>query len=110
MAELNPDEFRVMLQANVEQITGSDCFCSLYSQDMGKFMEDPLPAIQLAIAILLDKPIILAVRPGPDHQPPAKLMAIADAVVYGDGPYELGRGIREAAQRLMKGDQQWLAG
>lgn len=75
------DEFRVALQANIERIAGSEVFCSLYSESMADFEKDPWPAIQLAIAILLDKPIFLACLPG--REPPAKLLAIADEVVFG---------------------------
>ena len=77
------DEFRVSLQANVENITGSEVFCSLFNPSMANFVEDPWPAIQLAIAILLDKPIILAIPTGREKKVPKKLRLIADAVIEG---------------------------
>lgn len=72
---------RDAIQRNVDLINGCGTFVSLYSERMGDFVEGPMPAIQLAIAILLDKPIIVACMPG--REPPAKLRAIADAVIYG---------------------------
>lgn len=81
------DEMRRDLEQNIERITGSEVFLSLYSDRMADFLSDPFPAIQLAIAILLDKPIVVAVLPG--RTPPAKLIAIADEVVYVDDAADL---------------------
>lgn len=80
------DEFRVALQANIERINGSDVFCTLYSDRMADFESDPWPAIQLAIAILLDKPIIVACMPG--REVPTKLAQVADRIIHG-APDEL---------------------
>jgi hypothetical protein len=93
----NDEAFKSYLKRQVAGIDGSEVFCQLYSPRMADFLDDPAPAIQLAIAILLDKPIIIAGLPG--RKIPAKLLALADAVVYGDEA-EIARGIREAVKRL----------
>ena len=68
---MNDDEaIRFLLEENLEGINASVAFVSLYSDAMADFRRDPWPTIQLAIAILLDKPIILAVLPG--RKPPPK--------------------------------------
>ena len=96
---MNDDEaIRFLLEENLEGINASVAFVSLYSDAMADFRRDPWPTIQLAIAILLDKPIILAVLPG--RKPPPKLMQIADAVVYGADTESLAAGIRDATDRL----------
>lgn len=86
---------RGMIERNVEGVSGSSAFVSIYSERMADFADDPLPALQLAIAILLDKPIVLAVLPG--REPPAKLVAIADKVIYGDDE-AIARGVTEWAK------------
>lgn len=94
---MNDERVVAYLKRQVDQIDKSDVFCQLYSPNMADFLDDPAPAIQLALAILMEKPIIIACLPG--RRPPAKLLAIADAVVYGDVP-ELTQGIRAAVERL----------
>jgi len=89
------DEFTRYIQGQVDAVGRTDIFCQLYSPNMADFVSDPAPAIQLAIAILQDKPIIIACPTG--RVVPPKLLAIADAVVYGDEA-ELAKGIRAAAQ------------
>jgi hypothetical protein len=91
------EAFTRWLEGQAEAISGSEVFCQLYSPHMADFLADPGPAVQLALAILMDKPIIVACLPG--RKPPAKLLALADAVVYGE-PRELARGVQEAVQRL----------
>ena len=82
--------FADALAENIEQITGSTVFVQMYHPSMADFEKDPWPAIQLAIAILLDKPIIIACAPG--RKPPEKLRRISDAVIYG-GPEEIADGV-----------------
>lgn len=77
-----PQALRDAIQRNVDQISDSAAFVQLYNPAMSDFVREPLPAIQLAIAILLDKPIIIGCLPG--REPPEKLRAIADHVFYGD--------------------------
>ena len=90
--------FAEALAENVEKITGSAVFVQIYHPAMADFEKDPWPAIQLAIAILQDKPIIIACPHG--RQPPERLLRVADLVVHG-GAEE----ITEAVSQMMKGDQ-----
>jgi hypothetical protein len=85
--------FDEALAENMEKITGSVVFVQMYHPSMADFEKDPWPAIQLAIAILQDKPIIIACPPG--RQLPERLRRLADAVVRG-GPEE----VTAAVQRL----------
>lgn len=59
-------------------------------------------ALELGMSIMMDKPIIAVVPKG--RQVPAKLVAVADALVEGDfdDPSLSGR-LREAMQRVRKG-------
>ncbi len=97
------NEYDQALQAavrrNMELIGESDVFVSLYSDQMADFLDDPLPAIQLAIAILLDKPIVVACLPG--RKPTAKLRAVADVVITGP-PSELAAAVQEFLERRPK--------
>lgn len=86
--------FREAVKDNIEMISGSDVFVNLFNPSMADFEDDPLPAIQLAIAILLDKPIVLAVLRGREGSIPAKLLAIADHVIVG-GAEELATGVQK---------------
>lgn len=92
--------FTEALEQNIARITGSDVFCSLYSDGMADFRKDPWPTIQLAIAILLDKPIIVACLAG--RTPPPKLMKIADAVVSADDIVTLTKLIYAETERLSR--------
>jgi hypothetical protein len=92
------DIFRAAIEHNLEGINGSVAFISLYSDGMKNIRDDPWPAVQLGISILLEKPIILAVLAG--RTPPPKLLAIADAVVYADDAFGLAQGIKDATERL----------
>lgn len=87
--------FDEALAENIEKITGSAVFVQIYHPSMADFEKDPWPAIQLAIAILLDKPILIACPQG--RQPPDRLRRLADIVVHG-GPEEWAA----AAQRLIE--------
>jgi len=78
------------LQENIEKIDGSATFVSLWHPSMADFKKDPWPAIQLAIAILLDKPIVLACLKG--RTPPKHLLRLADEIIYG-GPEEIAAGV-----------------
>lgn len=91
--------FNEALEAQIEAISGSAVFCSLYSEGMADFRRDPGPAIQLAIAILLDKPIVVACLAG--RMPPRKLVEIADEVIYADTIEELLPKVAEASDRLV---------
>jgi len=86
--------FTEALEENINRITESRVFVQIYHPAMADFVRDPWPAIQLAIAILLDKPIVVACPIG--RQVPPRLAKVADAVVEG-GPEE----IALAIQRLV---------
>lgn len=79
---------------NVKGIDASDYFLEFWHESMKDFVDDPTPALQLGIAIMLDKPIILAVLG--DRKPPERLLKLADKVVYGDNPETIAEAITEA--------------
>lgn len=77
-----------------EKIESSECFLSLFTKN---YKEDPVCALQLGIAILLDKPICLVVQKG--EEIPGHLKKIAFAIEYfEDSP----SGINDAASRIAK--------
>lgn len=88
--------FDEALAENIEKISGSAVFLNLYHPSMADFEKDPWPAIQLAIAILLDKRIIIACPRG--RQPPERLRRVADHLIYG-GPEEIAAGV----ENILKG-------
>lgn len=92
-----PESLRKAIVENVEGIGGSASFVSLYSDAMKDFVDEPWPAIQLTIALLMEKPIVLLVRP--DQHPPAKLVAIADAVLKGSTLEDLSAQLLEWHQK-----------
>ena len=82
-----PDAFREALGENWDGIESSAHFLQLYHPGMrDDFLDDPWPAIQLGIALLMGKPIIVIVPPG--RELPEKLRRIADHVIEGGGPEE----------------------
>lgn len=89
--------FEEALAKNIEGIAGSAVFINFYHPSMADFEKDPWPAIQLAIAILLDKPILLACPRG--RQPPERLRRIADLVVEG-GPEEIAAATKRFVESL----------
>lgn len=89
--------FPEALRECIATVAGSEAFVSLYSDEMANFEKDPWPAIELAIAILMDKPICLALLPG--REPPVKLRKIADHIVRGDSPEALAEGLKSWLSR-----------
>lgn len=85
------------LRENIEKIDGSAVFLQLYHPSMAEFENDPWPAIQLAIAILLDKPILIACPIG--REPPEKLRRVADIVVHG-GPEEYAKALQQLIDKV----------
>jgi hypothetical protein len=76
------DSFKIALEENIQGITKSAFLMQIYHPSMDNFREEPWPVIQLAIALLQDKPIVLwRVE---DRVIPSKLAAIADLVIEGD--------------------------
>lgn len=78
--KLNNEEEKWILDAtkrNADMLKKSAVFLSLYTKDYDK---DPLCAIQLGLAVMLDKPIALIVL---DNEPvPKNLLRCAVAVEY----------------------------
>ena len=80
-------------QRNYRLINGSQAFLSLFNKKMA---DDPIPAMQLGIAILLEKPIYLLVKNG--EEIPDKMRKIADRIEY----YESEEDLEQAINNLFK--------
>jgi len=80
-------------QRNYRLIEGSQAFLSLFNKKMA---EDPIPAMQLGIAILLEKPIYLLVKKGDEI--PSKMRKLADRIEY----YESEEDLKQAINNLFK--------
>lgn len=88
-----PDKtFKDALRERIAAVTESSVFLQLYSDRMDDFAAYPWPAIELAIAILQDKPIVIGVLPG--RTLPAKLEKVADKVIHGD-PAAIAEGLKD---------------
>lgn len=62
-------------------------------------------AIELGFSIMLDKPIIAVITPG--QSVPAKLVAVADAIVEGDiGSPDFTERLMTAVRRATQGEQE----
>lgn len=80
--DLEPEEELWLLQAaqqNYDKIKNSGVFLSLFNHDMTK---DAVPCLQLGLAMMLDKPIIVVARP--DETIPENLKKVATAIYQGD--------------------------
>src|SRR3990167_3693590 len=97
--EMKDRTFTEALRDTISLIIGTEAFVSLWHPNMGDFEDDPWPAIQLAIAILLDKPIIVLAPAG--REPPEKLRRIADRVIHGDLDAAMVVAIRAAVDELV---------
>lgn len=64
---------------NCAMIDDSKVFLSLFSRDMTK---DAIPCLQLGLAMMLDKPIIVVARP--EDEIPENLQNVATAIFQGD--------------------------
>lgn len=56
LSEKDNETIKKIIENSKEKIQSSSSFLALYSAE---WKEDPVPLLQLAIAIILDKPIIL---------------------------------------------------
>lgn len=75
------DEFAEHIRAElVPEITESKIVLSITPEDPSKF--DATFAVQLGVAVVLDKPILLVIRPG--QKIPGKLRRVADLIVEVD--------------------------
>ena len=71
------DQFKKQALKSCDKIEESDLFVSIYSKS---YREDPTCALQLGLAILMDKPMGFLVMPGVEIAP--KLLKMADAIEY----------------------------
>lgn len=74
--------FQKALQENVDMIANSKVMVQIYHDSMQDFLKEPWPVIQLACAIMLDKPIVLLCPEG--RKVPSKLKKVADKVITGN--------------------------
>lgn len=83
MRKRNEDELREWCRKNIERNEGpmseSAIFASLLS---GNYKNDPLCALQLGLAIMMDKPLVLIVDKS--QQVPKHLVRIAERIEYID--------------------------
>lgn len=79
---------RRSVQRNAEKIGSSDLFVSVLTP---AYLDDPYCAMQLGLAILMNKPIRLLVKEGTDIPP--GLLKVADKVKYYRGPDDIGLGM-----------------
>lgn len=83
---------------NCAMIDDSKVFVSLFSKDMTK---DAIPCLQLGLAIMLDKPIIVVADPRDDI--PENLQHCATAIFQGDpGDPKFQEFLAQELQRLAK--------
>lgn len=67
----------------LEAIDESVAFVQIFHRAMiDEWADNPLPLFQLGAAIMLEKPVLVVVRPG--QELPARLRAIADSVLVTD--------------------------
>lgn len=78
-----------------EKIEHSAAYLGLYSGDWKK---DPLPALQLGIAILLDKPIVIVVTDG--STVPESLKKVAVAIESASGVEDITRAVKKVMQAV----------
>ena len=88
---MNDRSFDQAVKENLEKVGGSDVFVQIFHPAIAEIEKDPWPLFQLALAIYLDKPIVLAVPAG--REPPPKLLAIADEVLRGSTE-DIGNGLK----------------
>lgn len=82
------------VKKNAEKIGNTDIFMSIVTKD---YLDDPYCAMQLGLAILMDKPIRLLVKQGCPI--PSSLKMIAERIVF-YGPLD---DVKSAALELLKG-------
>lgn len=88
-------------KGSAEKIKDSDIFLSLATDN---YMDSPLCALQLGLAILMDKPILVVANT--DQKVPENLLRIAKVVVRGD--LENSEGMSKAVKDAIKGFDETL--
>ena len=78
MTERDPDDISDL----VDKMQSSNVFMTLLPQEVNADTIDVKIALEIGVAVLLDKPIILAVRPG--TRVPDKLVRASDRIVEFD--------------------------
>lgn len=79
MSEDEFDDLVEMYKGNMEKIGESAIFLNLFSPEMSKQV---LPCLQLGLAIMLDKPIVIVAPEG--REIPNNLRCVAAAIYEGD--------------------------
>lgn len=84
---------REWLRKTHEKIEGSGMFLSLFGEN---YKEDPTALVQLAFAMMLDKPIYIVAQEG--SKIPKKFLKIAEGVEF----YKDQTDVQRAVQKLIK--------
>ena len=97
--EVENDQREIILgkiaKENREKISGAVVFMELFNE---KIAEEPIPMMQLGMAVMLDKPILLLVPRG--AKIPRNLVVMAKAIEYFDPG---GNGsLKAAVEKLLK--------
>lgn len=96
---MKKDELAIWAEKTAKQIDGSAIFIQLYNSQNGKdLLEEPLYLLQLAYAIMMDKPIAVLIVYG--DKIPDKLKKIADVIEF----YDRGsiKSIGQATEKAIK--------
>lgn len=98
---MTPDDHKKLKEAfdrNYEALKGSAVFVSLYHPNMAN---ETIPVLQLGLAVLLNKPIIVAAEPG--TLIPANLLKLAVGQVQMDrnNPEALAKDIRVVIEDIV---------
>jgi len=90
-----------IIKRNIGPMKESRVFLSLFSEDMKK---EPIPILQLGMAVLMDKPIALMVKRG--AKVPKHIIKIATAIEYleDDSP----QSIQKVTSSLMEKMRDYL--
>lgn len=86
-ARLNPEELSKLQASALKSYEGLKESAIMLSVFTESYMKDPVCLMQLSLSIMLDKPIIFAVKQG--TKIPKKLMKIADQIFFYTTPEDL---------------------
>ena len=93
----NEINFASAFKSNFEKISNSDIFLSLVTQN---YLNDAYCALQIGIALLLDKPIVVVIKEGIEC--PNKLAFVAKDIFYFKDDDDLQRIVKDIAILLAK--------
>jgi hypothetical protein len=91
------EKLKAAAKENIEKINESAAFISLFNEKMA---DEPLPCLQLGLAMLLDKPIYLLVPEG--DVLPENLKKVAVRIEYYKRDLNDMTSFQEAGKRLLK--------